>query len=42
MRTSVFEPLDRSAFDTLSVVSLSDLVGTAQRHESDGASMFYI
>ncbi len=40
--SSVFEPLDRSASEGLSAVSLGDLVGAAQRHESDGTAMFYI
>ncbi len=42
MRFSAFDPLDRSVAETLSAVTLEELVNETERHKSEGAAMFYI
>ena len=42
MRLSAFEVLDRSVKETLSKITLNDLVAEADKHKADSALMFYI
>lgn len=42
MRLSVFDRLDRAVSDTLSQISLEDLVTEAEKHEGEEGLMFYI
>lgn len=42
MRLSVFEALDKSVKDTLTQVSLNDLMSEAEKHRKDSTHMFYI
>jgi len=42
MRVCVFDVLDKAVTDTLSSVTLLDLVNEAERHQKDSAQMFYI
>ncbi|MHC1787719.1 MAG: Rrf2 family transcriptional regulator [Christensenellales bacterium] len=42
MRLSAFEVLDRSVRETLSKITLNDLVTEAEKHKMDSALMFYI
>jgi Rrf2 family protein len=42
MRSSVFEAMDGSVSDTLSRITLDDLVAEAERHKGDRTIMYYI
>ncbi len=42
MRLSVFDMLDKNVKDTLTRVSLDDLMSEAEKHKKDSTQMFYI
>jgi Rrf2 family protein len=42
MRSSVFDIIDRSVNDTLSRITLEDLVTEAEKHKGDRTIMYYI
>lgn len=42
MRSLVFDRLDRAVRETLSQISLEDLVAEAEKHEGEEGMMFYI
>jgi hypothetical protein len=42
MRLSAFDVLDQSVKDTLSKITLDDLVTETERHKEEHAMMFYI
>jgi Rrf2 family protein len=42
MHSSVFEAMDRSVSDTLSKITLDDLVAEAEKHKGDRTIMYYI
>ena len=42
MRTAAFDTLDKSVKDTLTHVTLDDLMSEAEKHKKDNTQMFYI
>lgn len=42
MRKSVFDAIDKSVRDSLTRVSLDDLITEAEKHKKDSSQMFYI